>query len=81
MLAPRLTTLLPAMTLAETLETTRIYRVAVLTGDCLTPDDRAGVESVHTAHVDRQRAAMPPGETCPLPLSASSAPCHGRFSQ
>jgi magnesium chelatase family protein len=33
MLARWLTIILPAMTLAETLETTRIYRVAGLTGD------------------------------------------------
>ena len=33
MLAQRLTTILPAMTLAEALETTRIHRVARLTGD------------------------------------------------
>jgi magnesium chelatase family protein len=33
MLARRLTTILPAMTLAEAIETTRIYRVAGLTGD------------------------------------------------
>jgi predicted ATPase with chaperone activity len=32
MLARRLTTILPVMTLAETLETTRIHRVAGLTG-------------------------------------------------
>jgi magnesium chelatase family protein len=32
-LARRLTTLLPAMTLAEALETTRLHRVAGLTGD------------------------------------------------
>jgi Magnesium chelatase, subunit ChlI len=32
-LAHRLTTILPAMTLAEALETTRIHRVAGLTGD------------------------------------------------
>src|SRR5262244_412565 len=32
-LARRLTTILPAMTLAEALETTRIHRVAGLTGD------------------------------------------------
>ena len=31
MLARRLTTMLPAMTLAETLETTRLHRVAGLT--------------------------------------------------
>ena len=33
MLARRLTTILRAMTLAEALETTRIHRVAGLTGD------------------------------------------------
>jgi magnesium chelatase family protein len=33
MLARRLTTILPAMTLANGAETTRIHRVAVLTGD------------------------------------------------
>ena len=33
MLARRLTTSLPAMTLAEAIETTRIHRVAGLTGD------------------------------------------------
>src|SRR5262245_26497172 len=33
MLARRLTTILPAMTLAETIETTRIHSVAGLTGD------------------------------------------------
>ena len=32
-MARRLTTLLPAMTLAEAIETTRIHRVAGLTGD------------------------------------------------
>jgi magnesium chelatase family protein len=32
-LARRLTTILPVMTLAETIETTRIHRVAGLTGD------------------------------------------------
>ena len=33
MLARRLTTILPAMTLAEAIETTRIHRVADLTGN------------------------------------------------
>jgi magnesium chelatase family protein len=33
MLARRLTTILPAMSLAETIETTRIHSVAGLTGD------------------------------------------------
>jgi magnesium chelatase family protein len=35
MLARRLTTILPAMTLPEAIETTRIHRVAGLTGDRL----------------------------------------------
>jgi magnesium chelatase family protein len=34
MLARRLTTFRPAMTLAEAIEATRIHRVAGLTGDC-----------------------------------------------
>jgi Mg-chelatase subunit ChlI len=34
MLARRLTTILPVMTLAEALETTRIHRVAGLAGHC-----------------------------------------------
>jgi predicted ATPase with chaperone activity len=68
MLARRLTTILPAMTLTEALDTTRSHRVAGLTGDCLPPADRAGVASIHAAHVDRQRATTPPGEICPLPL-------------
>jgi magnesium chelatase family protein len=33
MLARRLTTILPAMTMAEAIETTRIHRVAGRTGD------------------------------------------------
>jgi hypothetical protein len=33
MLAPRLTTILPAMTLAEAIKTTRLHRVAGRTGD------------------------------------------------
>jgi magnesium chelatase family protein len=33
MLARRLTTILPAMTLAEAIETTRLHRVAGRTGD------------------------------------------------
>jgi hypothetical protein len=37
MLARRLTTILPAMTLAEAIETTRIHRVAGLTGDRSSP--------------------------------------------
>jgi predicted ATPase with chaperone activity len=81
MLARRLTAILPAMILAEALETTRIHRVAGHTGDHRTPADRAGVASIHAAHVDRQRATTLRGETCPLPLDTPSTPGHGRFSQ
>ena len=42
-LARRLTTILPALTLAEAIETTRIHRVAGLTGDRGRPADRAGI--------------------------------------
>jgi predicted ATPase with chaperone activity len=34
MLARRLTTILPTMTLSKAIETTRIHRVAGPTGDC-----------------------------------------------
>ena len=68
MLARRLTTILPAMTLTEAIETTRIHSVAGRTGDRRTPADLTGVESIHAAHVDRQRAPTPPGETCARPL-------------
>jgi predicted ATPase with chaperone activity len=40
MLARRLTTILPAMTLPEALETTRLHRIAGLTGDCTVGDHR-----------------------------------------
>ena len=49
-MARRLTTLLPAMTLAEAIETTRIHRVACLTGDRTATADLTGVESIRTAH-------------------------------
>lgn len=66
-LARRLPTMLPAMTLAEALDTTCIHRVAGLMGDRCIPADLADVESIHAAHIDRQRATTPPGETCPCP--------------
>jgi predicted ATPase with chaperone activity len=50
MLARRLTTILPTMTLAEAIETTRIHRVAGLTGARTATADLTGVESIHTAH-------------------------------
>jgi predicted ATPase with chaperone activity len=53
MLAHGLITILPAMTLAEALETTRIPRVAGLTGDRTAAADLASVESIYAAHVAR----------------------------
>jgi predicted ATPase with chaperone activity len=50
MLARRLTTILPAMTLAEALETTRIHRLASLIGDRTATANRGCVESIHAAH-------------------------------
>jgi predicted ATPase with chaperone activity len=81
MLARHLITILPAMTLTDAIETTPIHRVAGRTGEHRISADLVGVESTHTAQVDRERAPMPPGETCPLPFSTPSAPCHGCFSQ
>jgi Magnesium chelatase, subunit ChlI len=49
MLARRLTTMLPAMTLAEAVETTRIHRVAGLTGDRTATAIRGCVELIHAA--------------------------------
>jgi predicted ATPase with chaperone activity len=48
--ARRLPTILPAMTLAEAIETPRIHRVAGLTGDRTATADLTGVESIYTAH-------------------------------
>jgi Magnesium chelatase, subunit ChlI len=67
MLARRLTTILPAMTLAEALATTRIHSVAGFTGAHRLPADRAGVDSTPAAPVDRQRAPTPAGETARCP--------------
>jgi predicted ATPase with chaperone activity len=64
MLARRLTTILPAMTLAEALETTRLHRIAGRTSGRYTPAERAAdVPSTRAAPVDRQRALRPPGAT------------------
>jgi magnesium chelatase family protein len=70
MLARRLTTILPAMTLAEALETTRIHRVAGRTG-------------ARTARVPRRPCRAPPhtiaevgligGGQVPLPGDVSRA--------
>jgi predicted ATPase with chaperone activity len=51
MLARRLTTILPAMTLAGALETTRIHRVAGLIRARTAFADLAGVESIGADHV------------------------------
>ena len=74
MLARRLTTILPAMTLAEAIETTRIHRVAGLTGDRTTvvttrpcraqPDTIStggliGGRGQHTFHPDRHSPPSP----------------------
>jgi magnesium chelatase family protein len=48
MLARRLTTILPAMTLAEAIETTRIHRVAGLTGN------RTALITTHPCHSSHQ---------------------------
>jgi predicted ATPase with chaperone activity len=48
MLARRLTTILPAMTLPEAIETTRIHRVAGLT-DCQNPCRRPTLSSPASA--------------------------------
>ena len=67
MLARRLTTILPAMTLAEAIETTRIHGVAGLTGDRTATANRGRVESIHAAYgaqgtqyrtLDRERGAL-----------------------
>jgi predicted ATPase with chaperone activity len=49
-LARRLTTILPPTTLLEALVTTRIHRVAGLTGDRTATADLTGVESIHATH-------------------------------
>jgi predicted ATPase with chaperone activity len=73
MLARRLTTILPTMTLAEALETTRMHRVAGLTGA-----RRAGV-ATRPCHA-------PPHTVCPVgPLGGGHQPpakgCLGNSSQ
>jgi hypothetical protein len=77
-LARRLVTILPAMPLAEAMETTLIDSVARLTGAHRIPADLAGIESTHAAQVDRQRTPTPAGEIarCPylrLPLHVMGA--------
>jgi magnesium chelatase family protein len=52
MLARRLTTILPAMTLAEAIETTRIHSVAGLTGDRTTVVTTCPCRPLHRAMAD-----------------------------
>ena len=82
MLARRLTTILPAMTLAEAMETTRIHRIAGLTGDRTTTADLTGVESIHVAHgadatqdrtLDRDRESCEKASHDRLPLRTEPA--------
>ena len=67
MLVRQLTTILPAMTFAEAIETTRIHRVAGLTGDRGRPADRAGIESLHGAHPGRAACTQASGWDVSLP--------------
>jgi predicted ATPase with chaperone activity len=60
MLGRRLTTILPAMTLAEALETTRIHRVAGLTGD------RMALVTTRPFAPATVRMAMWIGSVCPF---------------
>jgi predicted ATPase with chaperone activity len=50
MLASWLTPILPVITLAGAIETTRIHRVAGLTGDRTVTANRGCVESIYAAH-------------------------------
>jgi Magnesium chelatase, subunit ChlI len=70
MLARRLTTILPAMTLAEALETTGLHRVAGLTGD------RTAVVTTRPFHAPHQTIAdvgLIGGGQVPTPGDASRA--------
>jgi predicted ATPase with chaperone activity len=60
MLARRLTIILPAMRLAEALETTRLHRVARLTSDCaaLTVAPWAGFPHDHVAAAGLTRGGL-----------------------
>ncbi len=73
MLARRLTTILPAMTLAEAIETTRIHRVAGLTG--LTGDRTAVVTTrpFRAPHHTISDAGLVGGGQVPMPGEVSLA--------
>ena len=73
MLARRLTTILPAMTLAEAIETTRIHRVAGLTDDCPHVHVRLSSFCVNLRRVLRIEHLLTEG-TCASFYAASSPP-------
>jgi magnesium chelatase family protein len=70
MLARRLTTILPAMTLAEAIETTRIHRVAGLTGDCTA---LVTTRPFRTPHHTLSDAGLIGGGHVPMPSEVSLA--------
>jgi magnesium chelatase family protein len=76
MLARRLTTLLPAMTLAEALETTRIPRVAGLTGD---RTDLVTTRPFRAPHHNISDAGRSGGGHMPIPGEVSLAHHGGLF--
>jgi magnesium chelatase family protein len=74
MLARRLTTILPAMSLAEALETTRIHRVAGLTGDrtawVTTCPCRALLHTISDVRLIGEGHGPRPGEGSQMPHSS-----------
>jgi magnesium chelatase family protein len=76
MLARRLTIILPAMTLAEAIETTRIYRVAGLTGDRTALVTTSPCRAPHHPISDAGRVG---GDHVPMPGDVSLAHHGVRF--
>jgi magnesium chelatase family protein len=70
MLARRLTSILPAMTLAEAIETTRIHRVAGLTGDRTA---RVTTRPCHAPHHPISDVGLIGGGHVPMPGEVSLA--------
>src|SRR5215216_2376533 len=70
MLARRLTSILPAMTLAEAIETTRIHRVAGLTGDRTA---RVTTRPCHAPHHPLSDVGLIGGGNVPMPGELSLA--------
>jgi magnesium chelatase family protein len=77
MLARRLTTLLPAMTLAEAIETTRIHRLASLTGD---PSAWVTTPPCRAPHHTISDAGLIGGGHVPMPGDVSLAHHGGLFA-